>query len=224
MLVGEGPGHLRDSELVLAESGLDELLDEAGLEFIDLNYDDVGWIDNTGRATKLKGFHVPHAALAADLIVSLPKLKTHHWMGMTAAMKNLYGVLPGVLYGWPKNVLHHAGIPESVFDINACLPRSLAIVDAIDCMEGDGPIMGSLKRMGLLVIGNNLPAVDATCARLMGLNPARVEYLRLAAGPLGPVEDAAIDQRGERWQPHVSSFRLLDRAHLRKLRETESET
>jgi uncharacterized protein (DUF362 family) len=84
----------------------------------------------------------------ADLIVSLPKMKTHHWVGVTASMKNLYGTIPGIKYGWPKNVLHHAGIPETVFDINASLPKSIAIIDGIDCMEGDGPIMGTLKQWG----------------------------------------------------------------------------
>ena len=54
-------------------------------------------------------------------MVSLPKLKTHHWAGVTLAMKNLFGVMPGVAYGWPKNVLHHAGIPGSILDINAAV-------------------------------------------------------------------------------------------------------
>jgi uncharacterized protein (DUF362 family) len=221
VLVGEGSGHIRDSELALSESCLDEDLEQARVEFTDLNYDDVEWLENIGCASRLKGFYAPHAAMAAEVIISLPKLKTHHWIGMTAAMKNLYGILPGTMYGWPKNVLHHNGIPETVFDITASLPSSLAVVDAIDCMEGDGPIMGGLKRMGLLVIGKNLPAVDATCARIMGLNPARIDYLRLAAGRLGPVDDGHIDQRGERWQPLVSAFQTLDRPHLRRLRDNE---
>ena len=81
----------------------------------------------------------------ADLVVSLPKLKTHHWAGVTLAMKNLFGVMPGVAYGWPKNVLHHAGIPGSILDINAAVKPALAIVDGIVGMEGDGPIMGTPK-------------------------------------------------------------------------------
>ena len=79
----------------------------------------------------------------ADLIVSMPKMKTHHWAGVTLSMKNLFGVMPGVYYGWPKNVLHHAGIPESILDINAAVRPHLAIVDGIIGMEGDGPIMGT---------------------------------------------------------------------------------
>ena len=64
-------------------------------------------------------------------------------------------------------------------------------------MEGDGPIMGSAKPMGLLVIGTNSTAVDATLGRIMGFDPARVGYLQLAANRLGPVDERAIEQRGE---------------------------
>ncbi|MFV2069503.1 MAG: DUF362 domain-containing protein, partial [Pirellulales bacterium] len=147
-----------------------------------------------------------------------PKMKTHHWAGVTPAMKNLYGVIPGIKYGWPKNVLHHGGIPETVFDINASLPRTIAIVDGIECMEGDGPIMGTSKSMGLLVVGTNPTAVDATVCRLMKIDPARVSYLALAANRLGPIADRSIDQRGEAWQPLAQPFELIDQPHLKILR------
>ena len=146
--------------------------------------------------------------LEADLIVSLPKLKTHHWVGMTCACKNLYGVLPGIKYGWPKNVLHHAGIPETVHDINASLPRTITIVDGIDCMEGDGPIMGTLKRLGVVVVGLNPTAVDATCGTPDGTRPRGISYLQLAADRLGPLADGRIEQRGETWQSLATPFRF----------------
>ena len=205
--VGEGPGHMRDTGMALHESGLGDALADAGVDFVDLNHDEPAWSRNVFGASRLDGFHVARSVLAADLVVSMPKLKTHHWVGLTASMKNLYGVLPGVIYGWPKNVLHHAGIPATVVDVLASLPRTIAVVDAIDCMEGDGPIMGDLKTMGLVVVGTNLPAVDATCARIMGLDPARVSYLRTAAGRLGPIADRLIVQRGERWATVASPFR-----------------
>lgn len=218
--VGEAPGHVRDTEMALAESGVGEALHDAGLEFADLNYEEVDWRSNRGRFSPLRGIYLPRSVLEADYVVSLPKMKTHHWVGVTCSMKNFYGVLPGIKYGWPKNVLHKNGIPQTVVDINATLPRTLAIVDGIDCMEGDGPIMGSLKHMGLVVVGQNLPAVDATVARLMGLEPSRVSYLSLAAGRLGPIDEPLIEQRGESWQGLVSPFQILDQPHLRKLRAT----
>jgi uncharacterized protein (DUF362 family) len=217
--VGEGPGHFRDTDLALLESGIGEALDTAKLPFADLNYQEVTWTKNAGRRSKLGGFYFPQAVVEADLIVSLPKMKTHHWVGVTASMKNLYGVIPGCKYGWPKNVLHYSGIPQTVFDINASLPRSIAIIDGIDCMEGDGPIMGTLKRMGMVLVGTCPAAVDATVCRLMDVDPFAVPYLALAADRLGPVDDGQIAQRGEPWRPLVSPFAVLDKPHLRKLVE-----
>ena len=130
----------------------------------------------------------------------MPKMKTHHWVGYTAALKNLYGTIPGIKYGWPKNVLHYAGIPETIYDINASLPKTVAIVDGIVAMEGDGPIMGSAKPMGLLVVGTNSTAVDATLGRIMGFDPARVGYLQLAANRLGPVVEGAVRTARRAWQ------------------------
>ena len=75
----------------------------------------------------------------------MAKLKTHHWAGMTAAMKNLFGLVPGAVYGWPKNFLHYGGIDSSILDLNATVRPAFAIVDAIVAMEGDGPIMGTAQ-------------------------------------------------------------------------------
>jgi uncharacterized protein (DUF362 family) len=216
--VGEGPGHVRDTEMALVESGVADALDTGKLPFADLNYDELGFVANRGRMSKLPGFHFPRAVLEADLIVSIPKMKTHHWMGVTASVKNMYGVIPGIKYGWPKNVLHHNGIPETVYDINASLPKTIAIVDGIDCMEGDGPIMGTKKSMGLLIVGTVPTAVDATVCRLMDLDPAMVPYLQLAANRLGPIDESLISQRGENWQPLASPFQILDKPHLNRLR------
>jgi uncharacterized protein (DUF362 family) len=215
--VGEAPGHLRDTELALVESGIGEALADERLPFADLNYEEVAWATNLAKVSKLAGFYFPQAVVEADLVVSLPKLKTHHWVGMTASLKNLYGTLPGIVYGWPKNVLHHAGIPETVVDINAALPKTVAVIDGIECMEGDGPIMGTPKQLGLIAIGTNLTALDATCARVMGLEPTRVPYLYLADGRLGPTADKRIEQRGEKWEDLVSPFQLLDRPHLKRM-------
>ena len=217
VVVGEAPGHVRDTEMALLESGVYDAVQDAGVEFADLNYEAVAWQPNRGGRSKLPGFWFPQSIVEADFVVSLPKMKTHHWQGLTASMKNLYGVLPGIMYGWPKNVLHHAGIPQTVFDINASLPSLLTIVDGIDCMEGDGPIMGSLKPMGLIVVGGNLPAVDATLARIMGINPERIPYLALARDQLGPIDEARIEQRGEKWRDVESPFKIIDAPHLRKM-------
>lgn len=215
LVVAEGQGHRRDSLLVLEESGTQLALREAKLEFVDLNHDDVEALPNAGGWTKLEKLYLPKTLLASDFIVSLPKLKTHHWAGVTCAMKNFFGVMPGLVYGWPKNVLHWHGIPQSILDINATVRPHFALVDGIIGMEGDGPIMGTPKFAGCLIAGTNLPAVDATAARIMGLNPNGVEYLRFGSGRLGPIYECNIQQRGEAIAALQSPFAILDLPHLR---------
>jgi uncharacterized protein (DUF362 family) len=220
VFVAEGQGHCRDSELVLEQSGLGPVLDAEKIEFVDLNHDEVDLVPNRLRFTGMARLALPATLRRADLIVSLPKMKTHHWAGVTLAMKNLFGVMPGIYYGWPKNVLHHAGIPGSILDINAAVRPHLAIVDGIIGMEGDGPIMGTPRHAGVLVMGTNLPAVDATTARLMGIDPWRVSYLASASGRLGPIAERHIAQRGEPIAPLVQDFQLLDHPSLAALRNS----
>jgi uncharacterized protein (DUF362 family) len=218
VIVAEGPGHCRDTQLILEQSGLGDVLAESRLDFVDLNYDDIVLVPNRCGWTALPHLALPATLKQVDWIVSLPKMKTHHWAGVTLSMKNLFGVMPGLYYGWPKNVLHHAGIGRSILDINAAVKPHLAIVDGIIGMEGDGPIMGTPKHAGVLVMGTNLPAVDATCARLMKINPSRVEHLAGASGHLGPIAEKHIEQRGEPIATFTQAFRLLDHPAFAALR------
>jgi uncharacterized protein (DUF362 family) len=210
VLVAEGVGHRRDTLLVLEESGLAEVLFEDRIPFVDLNGDTVFTVPNTNRATRLATLTLPDILKQVDWIVSLAKMKTHHWAGVTLSMKNLFGVMPGSYYGWPKNVLHYAGIDGAIMDIAAALKPQLAMVDGIIGMEGDGPIMGTPKPAGVLVVGRNLPAVDATCARIMGINPHRIRYLAGASGRLGAIREANVRQLGESIAAVRTPFALVE--------------
>ena len=211
VLVAEGPGHSRDSVLVLEESGLGDVLVEDRIPFADLNYESGYAAKNLGGRTHLASLALPASLMRADWVVSLAKMKTHHWTGVTLSMKNLFGVMPGIYYGWPKNVLHWEGIEPCIFDINATVKPHFAIVDGIVGMEGDGPIMGTPKQAGVLVMGRNLPAVDATCARIMGIDPHKVSYLAAASGQLGPIRDSDIRQRGEAIASVRTDFALVEK-------------
>ncbi len=218
VVVAEGPGHCRDAQWVLDESGLGEVLKRSRLEFIDLNHDEVRFVPNRLGRGSLPRLALPQSLVTADLIVSMPKLKTHHWAGVTLSLKNLFGVMPGVVYGWPKNVLHYAGIGPCILDIAAAVRPHLAIVDGIIGMEGDGPIMGTPRQSGFLAMGTNLPAVDATCARLMRIDPWRVGYLADASGRLGPIAERHISQRGETIASLAQPFQLVEQPWLTGLR------
>ena len=86
--------------------------------------------------------------LEADFLVSMPKIKTHHWSGVTLSMKNLFGVVPGATIRMAKNILHWKGIQESVLDLCATVPIHFVIADGIVAMEGNGPLNGAASSHG----------------------------------------------------------------------------
>ena len=218
VVMAEGQGHTRDSDYALEQSGFADMLASEGLDFVDLNVDDVTAVKNQLGQTRLRELMLPRTLVhRADLIVSMPKLKTHHWTGVTLSMKNLFGVMPGAFYGWPKNVLHQMGIEQSIVDINAAARPHLAIVDGVIGMEGDGPIMGSPRTAGVLILGRNLPAVDATASRLMGIDPGRIGYLAWSAGRLGAISEAHIEQRGEPIASCTQTFQHLNEPTMKTL-------
>lgn len=220
VVVAEGPGHRRDTEYIVTASGLSDVLREGGARYVDLNGDAVRRVTAASAWTSLGSLYLPETVLNADLLVSMPKLKTHHWAGVTLSLKNLFGIMPGAVYGWPKNVLHWAGIDRSILDINATLPvPRFNILDGIVGMEGDGPIHGTPSKTGAVVFGADPVAVDATAARMIGVEPWHVWYLAQADRFLGNAADDRIDHRGEAIERFVQEYALLPQMeHLRPVR------
>jgi len=208
--IAEGPGHRRNTLDLADAAGYFKIVPKFEDLFIDLNLDDVTHIHLARQFSRLGKLYLPNTALGAHLLVSMPKMKTHHWVGATLAMKNLFGLVPGGVYGWPKNVLHWAGIAESIADLHTAFPRQFAIVDGIVGMQGNGPIQGTAKHAGVLVAGNDPVAVDATCCRIMRINPYRIAYLRLAIGDVeAQISEQNIRQSGESIAAVATPFELI---------------
>jgi uncharacterized protein (DUF362 family) len=206
--IAEGPGHRRNTLEMAEAAGYFSSIANFEEVFTDLNVDNVSRVKLERPRSALQSLYLPNTALAADLLVSMPKMKTHHWVGATLSMKNFFGLVPGAIYGWPKNILHWAGIPECIVDLHTTFPRSFAIVDGVVGMEGNGPIQGKPKAAGVLVAGSDLVAVDATCCRVMGIDPALVSYLSLAAAR-GQTEEAKVEQIGEPVRAARTNFELI---------------
>ncbi len=212
--IAEGPGHRRDTWDLADQAGYRKLFPAFDQNFIDLNLDDVEARRAFGNSMDI---FLPKTILSADLVVSLAKMKTHHWAGATLSMKNFFGIVPGSIYGWPKNLLHHQGIENSIVELNRIVRNTFAIVDGVVGMEGNGPIQGTPVSMGTIVMGRDLPAVDATCARLMRLAPEKIGYLRQAAElGLGNIVESAVEQRGEKIGSLARPFAVVSQfSHLR---------
>lgn len=209
VVVAEGPGHRRDTELLVGESGLQDVLHAIRAPFVDLNADSFTRVALSANHTGLGTLPVAATVLGADLLVSVAKMKTHHWAGATLSMKNLFGTVPGVAVGWPKNVLHWGGIEQSIVDLWHAVQPRFAIIDGIVGMEGDGPIRGTAVDMRTIVLGEQCPAVDAVAARLMGLDPRRMPYLAVAAGEGGTIAASRIEVVGDVIAPRP--FALLEK-------------
>ena len=218
VIVAEGPGFERDTQLVLARSGLGQLLKDARIDFVDLNRDDAIKTRLRADYSGLKHLWLPRTVLEAGFIVSLPKVKTHHWSGVTLSMKNMFGVVPGIKYGWPKNLLHWHGIQQSIVDIAATVPIHFVIADAIVAMEGNGPLAGMPRRLGSIVLSRDPVAADATCARMMGFAPERVPHIAATAGFLGHMALSRIEQLAGPLRCPAAPFRTVPKfAHLSRV-------
>ncbi len=217
VMVGDGPAMDRDTQAVLESIRLREFAGPLSRFFVDLNVDDVERVLLKTRASRLRELYFPKTVRGVDFLVSLPKLKTHHWAGVTLSLKNMFGVIPGSCYGWPKNILHWAGIDRAILDINAAVRPDFAIVDGIIGMEGNGPIQGVSKTAGVLIAGDDPVAVDSTCARIMGLAPEKIDHIARAATFLGHIETQKIRQLGESIASTRTPFTVLEAfRHLRQ--------
>jgi uncharacterized protein (DUF362 family) len=207
IVVGDGSAFRREANPVVGASGLASILGARGVKFVDLNYDDPQPVRaRDGWFAKHNTLWLPRHVVEADLIVSVPKLKCHHWAGVSLGLKNLFGIVPGVRYGWPKNMLHVNGIPQSILGLYQSIAPVVTVVDGIVGMEGDGPLFGTPVQHGLLAVGNDAVAVDGIAAQLMGFAIEEVTHLHLAQltgiGQLSKIETrgAALSELRRNYQ------------------------
>ena len=130
---------------------------------------------------------------SCDEIINFCKLKSHGMMGMTAAVKNLYGVIPGT-HKSEYHYLHEdpMSFADMLVDLNEYVRPRLSLCDAVEIMEGNGPTMGTPRRLGLLLACGDPYRLDRLCAALLGLREREIPYLEAAKrrGLLAPDEPA----------------------------------
>lgn len=207
IIVAEGAGHMRDTDYILGATGLGKVCREMGVDFVDLNLDDLEKVPLSDGFSRLEYFYLPKTIVDAEVFVNLPKMKTHHWVGITVALKNMFGVIPGREYGYPKNLLHIYGIPQCIIDLNRLVKTDLVIVDGITAMEGDGPVNGTDRQMGLILVADDPAAVDSICAQIMGYRLEELDYIRVAGQVIGNVEPDKIKIVGCKPEEIAVSFK-----------------
>jgi len=177
------------------------------------------------EAAVLKRFDYTGWLDGGECIINFCKLKSHGMMGLSCAVKNLFGAIPGLTkpayhYLYPS----YSDFADMLIDLNEYFRPVLNLADAVVCMEGNGPTAGTPRHMGLLLAGESPYALDLVAARLIGLSPEQIPTLsRAAVRGLAPATAEEVPlalgegfpARSEEMQPdspwaRLDAFRIPD--------------
>jgi len=190
IVIGDGCGNGRTPD-VFEALGYTDLANKYGLKLFDFNEAETVELKND-NAFQLKQFYMPKI-VQHSFIISLPVLKDHSFTKTTIAMKNMFGIAPGKFYSgsWNKSKLHSPSTDKSVVDVCLYKKPDLSIVDASVALKGMH-LAGKQKSIGLILAGFDPVAVDTLGSGLLGHNPKKVDYLTLANGRLGSMENIEV--------------------------------
>lgn len=210
-MVGDSPG-LGELRRVSQQCGLMAVLEEEQVPLVEL--DDPVEVRSQGRFQRIE---LARAAVEADAIINLPKLKTHGMTTLTGAVKNLFGCVPGKRkVQWHLNTgVDHGSFMRMLVELSAQLRPSMTIMDAVVGMEGNGPGSGDPRQIGLLLAGSDPVSVDAVSGMILGIRPDSLPILRAAADAgIGETRGEHISVVGETiGSVAVTHFRFPPREH-----------
>ncbi|NTU72223.1 MAG: DUF362 domain-containing protein [Coriobacteriia bacterium] len=185
---------------VKRDSGIEAVCADEGVDLLLLDDECVRVSSGTGS---LYGtFTIGRAVAETDVLITLPKFKTHGFMMFTGAVKNLFGCIPGL-----EKAQYHVKVPDRddfgsmLIDLMiACKPK-LAIMDAIVGMEGDGPAGGTPRAVGVLLASADSVSLDVIASAMAGLDPMEVYSNKAAARRgLGPSSTDEVEVLGVDWR------------------------
>jgi uncharacterized protein (DUF362 family)/NAD-dependent dihydropyrimidine dehydrogenase PreA subunit len=201
------------------KSGIAARAEELGIPLADFkNAEEV----DVSHTNLLSTVPIATGVLESDVIVSLPKLKTHAFQKFTGCVKNQFGCIPGLTK--PR---YHVRFPdanefaEMLLAVNNVVSPKLYIMDGVYGMEGNGPRGGTPVRMGLILMGTDPIAIDATVCRLIDLKPEYVPTIKLgAASGYGVAKEEEIELAGDPPEQFARPSFSIDRMQLRPYRST----
>lgn len=164
---GDSPGFGK-TEGAARRSGIMEVAERLGVPVADFAE---GRQISFPEGAIIKQWYLANGALDADGIVSLPKMKTHALTRITGAVKNMFGCVPGIRKGeFHARMSDVDRFSQMLVDLNRALPARLHVMDGVVAMEGNGPRSGDPRPMNVLLLSSDPVALDATFARMIGLD------------------------------------------------------
>ncbi|UCF73085.1 MAG: DUF362 domain-containing protein [Deltaproteobacteria bacterium] len=191
-----------DSMDCMEVAGVLEVAKKFGVKVVDLNHDEQIEV-NAPDAFVMDTFAIAKTAWEADVILSLPVIKTHVRTGITCGLKNMKGVLPGR----EKKRTHQCGLDRAIVDLNRVTKPGITIVDGITGSQGANCDEADQVPLNLILAGNDVVAVDAVCATVAGFDVGEILHVQLAAeAGLGAADLNLIEVRGEKMETVRHSF------------------
>lgn len=201
-IVADSPGYFYAGGKcrALTMCGLKEVADEMGVESTQFEAMENGFVETeVPGGVYLDRIFAARLALEADVIVTLPKLKTHASTWYTGAVKNMFGAVATHTRKEAHKFATYERFSGSVVDIFSVFKPRLAIMDAVIGMEGEGPRHGSPRQTGLIIASKDAVALDAVASKIIGFDPMEIFTTKDAtARGLGNGIIEEIDIRGER--------------------------
>jgi uncharacterized protein (DUF362 family)/Pyruvate/2-oxoacid:ferredoxin oxidoreductase delta subunit len=195
-ILGDSPGGVdRGIRRVWENTKLSEVAEQTGAKLV--AFESAGVYGKT--TPEGKTYYIARPVIDADVIISLAKLKTHTLTLMTCAVKNMFGSIPGFRKGkYHKEAPKPKDFARVVTDIFSLTKPHLTLVDAVVCMEGDGPSSGDPKYVGLLLSSTDAVALDMVAAKIMGFKDGEIDTTSIAQEKgLGAKSFEQIEIRGE---------------------------
>ena len=160
-------------------SGFRQMCQRAGVRLINLR--EIGFVETACSGHFLEKVYLSKTLLDADVIINLPKLKTHSLCVFTGGVKNMYGTIPSSLRRkFHGDYIRNEDFSQVVTDIFSATRPQLTIMDGIIAMEGEGPAAGNLRRLGIILTSQDAVAVDAVATKIIGLNTMDIYTTRYA--------------------------------------------
>ena len=151
-------------------SGYPQVCEELGVNLVNLK--ETGFKEVACHGAVLEKTYISSLVLESDIIINLPKLKTHSFTVYTGAIKNMFGIIPqGLRIQYHRDYQKNEVFSQMLVDIFSCAPPALTIMDAVVAMEGEGPSSGSLREVGAIIASRDSVAVDAVASKIIGFNP-----------------------------------------------------
>jgi len=176
-VIGDGSGITRPDSTATAEafkvSGIEDVASTYGAELI--NFETSGFVEvDVPDARQFSSLHISRAVLEADVIISLPKLKTHELTLYTGAVKNFFGTVPRKDRKQAHFLEDRDLFAEAVVDIYSFVKPHLAVMDGVMGMEGDGPSAGTVVYAGVVMASYDCVALDVVASELIGFDPLTI--------------------------------------------------